>query len=70
MSLMALTSFIPSRDDAGDRLGITLTLILASIAFKYTLQDAIPKVSYQTIMDVYIVSNFALAFCWPSPSAT
>jgi len=58
MSLMSLTSYAVPRTDVGDRVTITLTLVLASITFKYIMSQQLPVVSYQTYMDKYILANF------------
>jgi hypothetical protein len=45
-----------------DRLGNTLTVFLASVAFLFVLNDALPKVSYLTTLDLIILANFGLLF--------
>lgn len=44
-----------SRLSTGDRLQITLTLLLTSVAFKFVVAESLPRVSYQTILDKYIL---------------
>tara|TARA_B110001452_G_scaffold217882_1_gene189523 strand:- start:134 stop:1327 length:1194 start_codon:yes stop_codon:yes gene_type:complete len=44
--------------DLGDRLSVCLTMLLTAVAFKIVLGDALPKVSYQTVMDVYLNGSF------------
>jgi hypothetical protein len=45
------------------RLSIILDLILAMLAFKYTLADKLPTVPYQTKMDKYIYVCFIFLWC-------
>jgi hypothetical protein len=44
-----------SRLSTGDRLQITLTLLLTSVAFKFVVAESLPRVSYQTTIDKYIL---------------
>jgi len=48
--------------DLNDRGAITFTLLLTVTAFKYTISDSLPKISYMTFMDYYILSNFMMNF--------
>merc|ERR1712060_679665 len=66
MCVMAVICFIcffafaiPS-EELGDRLNVVLTMVLAAIAFKLVIGDALPKVPYVTVMDVYLNSLFAI----------
>lgn len=48
-----------SRMDTGDRLSVTLTLLLTAVAFKLTMASNLPQLPYQTTLDVYIlICNF------------
>lgn len=49
-----------SRLDTGDRLSITLTLLLTAVAYKFVVASAIPQVSYMTLLDQHI--SFCFAF--------
>lgn len=44
---------------AADRLGLTFTLILTSVAYKFVVAASIPALSYQTLLDVYVLICFA-----------
>lgn len=43
-----------SRLTTGDRLQITVTLLLTAVAYKFVVAESLPNVSYQTTMDNYI----------------
>jgi hypothetical protein len=58
LTLMATTSLLVPRDSLGERLGITLTMVLASIAFKSTVNASTPEIAYLTLVDLYILINF------------
>jgi hypothetical protein len=46
--------------ELGDRAGITLTLLLTLVAQKFTLAPDVPKISYLTFLDKYILSCLLL----------
>ena len=54
--LSLLTFGIPTADVA-DRLSISLTLLLTSVAFKYAVASLMPPVHYQTLLDGYVLAN-------------
>lgn len=69
----ATSSLLVPRDALGERLAITLTMVLASIAFKSTVNASIPSVAYMTWTDTYINTNFYFlcatrVHSWPQPS--
>ena len=49
-----------SPEDAGDRLSITLTLVLTAVAYKYVIAQQLPAISYLTLMDKYVLFSFFL----------
>ena len=49
-----------SYDEIADRLSVTVTLMLAAVAFMFIVSTMLPKVSYLTIMDYYILVGFGL----------
>tara|TARA_B110001452_G_scaffold228694_1_gene204252 strand:- start:206 stop:1702 length:1497 start_codon:yes stop_codon:yes gene_type:complete len=49
-----------SRMGTADRLGLTFTLMLTAVAYKFVVATSIPDVSYQTDLDVYVM----LCFLW------
>lgn len=50
LSLFSLTSLGCSREALGDRLAITVTMILTSVTFKNVSNSTLPVLSYQTIV--------------------
>eukprot|EP00037_Helgoeca_nana_P006432 m.59226 g.59226 ORF g.59226 m.59226 type:complete len:1286 (+) comp17317_c0_seq1:49-3906(+) len=63
-------------DDYEARCQTTLTLMLSSIAYKFFVADMVPKVSYLTVLDVYIYAGLltcafifalnTLTICYPT----
>jgi hypothetical protein len=49
------TSFI-------EKLNVIISLVLATVAFLFTIQDDIPKLSYYTLIDKYLFSSFGFFF--------
>ena len=45
-------------EEASDRLGLLFTLLLTAVAFMFIITADLPKVSYMTLMDKYIISCF------------
>ena len=45
-----------------ERCSVTLTLLLTTVAFKLVLVEGMPKVSYLTFLDQYVVTSFFLIF--------
>ena len=37
-------------ESPGDRLGVTVTLLLTSVAFKYAVAQSLPTISYLTLL--------------------
>jgi len=48
------------RTDVNTRLMLTVTLVLTSVAFKFVSNQSMPKISYTTLLDKYIMSCMAL----------
>ncbi len=40
-------------DEFADRMSITMTLLLTSVAFKLVTSEWVPKIAYQTLLDYY-----------------
>ena len=51
-----LVSFVVPIDELANRCSITLTLLLAMVAFKYVVSEKLPNISYATIIDWYVLS--------------
>lgn len=62
ISFLAFTSFAIDRSDIGKRLSVSLTLLLTVVAFKNFVSSILPKVSYLTLMDKYVLFNVAFIF--------
>lgn len=54
----AFSAFVISPDDVADRLSVTVTLMLAAVAFRFVVSTMLPKVSYLTFMDYYLLTGF------------
>lgn len=54
INLFSLSSLAVPRDSLGDRIAITLTMILTSITFKSIANATLPTLSYQTAMDWWV----------------
>jgi hypothetical protein len=59
--LSYLVFFIPD-DEIGTASGLTVTALLAAIAFQWTLNDSLPKVSYLTLIDKIFYLVYAFIF--------
>ncbi len=58
MVLGLLTFAIDAKDDAGDRLGYTVTLLLADVATLQLVAEKMPKIAYWTVLDYYMYQCF------------
>jgi len=53
-----LTSFASERQNTSGRLGVSVTMLLTTVAFKLQAGKDLPKVSYLTMMDWFMLSSF------------
>ena len=60
--LWSLSVFLLNPTDFSDRMGILLTLFLTLIAFMFTVNDRLPRVSYLTAFDYIMTASYALLF--------
>jgi hypothetical protein len=51
-----------SNDELADRSAITITLLLAMVAFKFIISSKLPDISYATLIDFYVLLCFSVAF--------
>jgi len=51
-----------SRLGTGDRLSVSLTLMLTAVAYKFIVAASLPQVSYLTLLDAYVLVCFGLIF--------
>ena len=62
MSIWAWSVFWMPGDEFGDRVGVSLTLFLASVAFLFVISDKLPKVDFLTALDKMILFSFLMLF--------
>jgi len=62
ITALTFASFTVGADLPGDRVQISLTLLLTSVAFKYYVQQFVPTVSHFTLLERYILSCMAFQF--------
>eukprot|EP01083_Nonionella_stella_P057576 151083_1 len=43
-----------------ERLAVTVTLMLTAVVFKYVVSESLPKITYFTIMDYYLLEGFLI----------
>jgi hypothetical protein len=55
LTLLGVISFAIDVSDIGSRISTILTLILTAVAFKFVLSNIIPKVSYNTLIDYFML---------------
>ena len=58
--LLSFLQFTVPREKSDHRLTITLTLVLTAAAFRQSVASLLPKISYLTVLDWYVVSSWAL----------
>ncbi|GMH94982.1 hypothetical protein TrST_g1534 [Triparma strigata] len=64
ITAMAAHSFWVDPSDLSGRLGLNFTLVLTAVAFKFSLANNLPKITYLTKLDLLVLGNFAaLALC-------
>eukprot|EP00440_Ansanella_granifera_P061700 gb/GFBE01066890.1/.p1 GENE.gb/GFBE01066890.1/~~gb/GFBE01066890.1/.p1 ORF type:complete len:400 (+),score=71.83 gb/GFBE01066890.1/:1-1200(+) len=49
--LLAATSFCVPREEVADRLSVSLTLVLVSVAFRFTVPTPLPPIGYFSLLD-------------------
>ncbi|XP_013383172.1 gamma-aminobutyric acid receptor subunit pi [Lingula anatina] len=60
--LLTFASFTVNRASPNDRLGVTLTLLLTSVAFKFIVTSSLPAVSYLTFLDLFVIGCLVIQF--------
>jgi len=58
ITLMSVTTFSVPLEDVSDRCGVILTLVLTSVAYKFIVSQGLPKISYCTFLDSYVMISF------------
>eukprot|EP01106_Pelomyxa_sp_JSP_P014340 TRINITY_DN453_c0_g1_i5.p1 TRINITY_DN453_c0_g1~~TRINITY_DN453_c0_g1_i5.p1 ORF type:complete len:380 (+),score=86.62 TRINITY_DN453_c0_g1_i5:71-1141(+) len=59
---MSFLTFVIPADNGTDRFGLNLTLVLTSITFKFTIAGYLPKTTYLTLLDKYVLVGFITLF--------
>lgn len=54
--------FLIEPADVGNRLAVSITLLLAAVAFAFVTGSLIPRVSYLTLLDLYVLGCYILLF--------
>eukprot|EP00040_Diaphanoeca_grandis_P043727 m.268906 g.268906 ORF g.268906 m.268906 type:complete len:485 (-) comp81239_c0_seq1:26-1480(-) len=67
---LCFSAFSVELEDIADRMSIILTLLLTAVAFKFVIADSLPKLSYSTLMDYYLLLNFVIMGWMGAVSAT
>lgn len=57
ISSLVFTTFTVGQDKVQNRLQLSFILLLSNITFKFTVSQTLPKVSYLTILDKYIIGS-------------
>ena len=60
LTLMSVATFAVPAGDVADRLGVILTLVLTSVAFKFIVAQSLPKIPYNTCLDWYVLISFVI----------
>jgi hypothetical protein len=72
LNVLGLLAFAMPLDDVTGRVSTLLTLLLTAVAFKLFLAGIIPRISYNTLLDHYVLLSTALlgltAFAVPVPN--
>eukprot|EP01106_Pelomyxa_sp_JSP_P018232 TRINITY_DN812_c0_g1_i8.p1 TRINITY_DN812_c0_g1~~TRINITY_DN812_c0_g1_i8.p1 ORF type:complete len:371 (-),score=79.76 TRINITY_DN812_c0_g1_i8:87-1085(-) len=77
--VMSFLTFTIAPEDGGSRLGLNLTLVLTAVAYKYVIAGYLPKTTYLTLLDKYVLVGFIIlssiiaensaASAWDTPFA-
>ena len=62
ISALAFTSYTVDASSPGERIQISLTLLLTSIALKYVVNSFVPQVPYPTLLDKFIICCMTFQF--------
>ena len=55
LSLVGFSVFAMENEGLADRINVILTLVLTNVALKFATADSLPKVSYNTQLDVFFL---------------
>merc|ERR1711865_134827 len=57
ITMLGVTVYGIPIDDVADRMSVTLALVLTAVAFKFTVTENLPQVSYLTYLDYFTLMN-------------
>ena len=62
IAILGFVSYAFRVDELSSGMDILLTLLLTMVAFKFTINESMPKVPYETIMDKYLLVGFGFIY--------
>ena len=62
VSSSLFATFVLPVEETNDRLAASLTILLAMVTFKTVVSEQLPKISYLTWLDYYVIACFLAAF--------
>ena len=65
--LISLTVLLVPPEEFADRMAMSLTLLLTAVAFKQVVSTHLPAISYQTLLDQYVLCGFFMQVCAAVP---
>jgi len=74
MGLISLSSLLSvgigdPADNVGDKLGYTVTMVLAALAYSIVIADYLPRLSYLTTLDWYVIFTYVYICTWMAAQA-
>ncbi|HYC88425.1 MAG TPA: hypothetical protein VEO54_04370 [Thermoanaerobaculia bacterium] len=60
--MLSFLVFLHAADHFGERMSFSLTLFLAGVAFSFVTAGLIPRISYLTLLDVFMLGSYAVIF--------
>lgn len=60
--VLSFLVFLHAADHFGERMSFSLTLFLAAVAFSFVTAGLIPRISYLTLLDYFMLGSYALIF--------
>jgi len=73
ISALSFTTFAVDVDLTQNRIQLSFILVLAGVTFKFAASQAVPKISYLTHLDRYVLASMIFLFCvcvWHSVVST
>lgn len=60
--VLSFLVFLHAADHFGERMAFSLTLFLAAVAFSFVTAGLIPRISYLTLLDYFMLGSYAIIF--------